>query len=195
MKLKNFFKRAWQVFLVNFLWLAFSLGIITGGAATCAAYYVWLKLVDNEDIDIPSTFVKGFKTNFKQGTLMWFITVLTVAATVSFWRLIAQNDAGLLPKIGAAAYTLIIGILNIYVYPLIARYENTFKNTIKNAFAISLQYLYGTVMTCIFVALEIFVCSLNTKFLVISVFFLPGLIVYTVSTVVKKTFTAIEESV
>lgn len=196
MKFKNLFKRLGQILYVNILWLICSLGLITGGAAFCGAYYVWLKLVDNEDIDITKTFFKGFRDNFKQGTLMWVITVLTISASICFWRLIANDDlSGVLPKIGAGVYTLIIGILNIYVYPLIARYENTFKNIIKNAFAISIQFLYGTILIAIVVAVEIYVTSLNHKILMASCFFLPGLIVFTVSSVVKRTFTAIEETV
>ena len=54
---------------LNFMWLLFSLPIVTIGASTTAAYSIALKMVDDEEGYMVKSFVKEFKRNFKQGTV------------------------------------------------------------------------------------------------------------------------------
>lgn len=194
MKAANYLKRFGQIILVNLLWIVFSLPLITAGAATCAAYYVMLKLVDNEECNIPKMFVKGFKDNFLQGTVMWIISVVTIGAAVFFWyKIIDSGDASFVVKAGAFIYSFIIYVLNIFIYPILARYKNTLKNSIKNAFAIAIQYLYSTIMICVFVGIELFLISLNFYTRIIGLVIGVGIIIFTISSIVKKTFKAIEQ--
>lgn len=189
----KFITKAAKIIFINLLWLVCSLPIITVGASTCAAFYVMLKLVDNEEENIAKQFFKAFKDNFKHGTLMLLITVPTVAAAVFWWFYISQNDVKLLVKFAAFVYSIIVVLINLYAYPLIARYENSFKNTIKNSIAIAIQYLYSTAVVSVLVAVEIVVFVFCKETLIIGSFFIPGLIFFTISSFVKKTFLAIEQ--
>ena len=45
----RFMNRAIDVLELNILWIIFSLPVFTIGASTCAAYYVTLKMVDEEE--------------------------------------------------------------------------------------------------------------------------------------------------
>ena len=66
----KFINRLLDVLFLNFLWIICSLPIVTIGAATCAAFSISLKMVDDEEGYIGKAFFKEFKKNFKQGTLM-----------------------------------------------------------------------------------------------------------------------------
>lgn len=62
--------------ILNLLWIVCSIPIITIGASTTALYTVMLKLVKNEEGYIAKGFLKAFKENFKQSTIMWAIFLL-----------------------------------------------------------------------------------------------------------------------
>ena len=49
-------------------------------------------------------------------------------------------------KYGGAAFVLIYFILFLYVYPVLARFYNTIKNTIKNALFMAIRHLPYTVV-------------------------------------------------
>ena len=70
----KFINKLLDVLLLNLLWILCSLPVVTIGAATCAAFSVTLKMVDDEEGYIVKPFFKYFKQNFKQGTLMWIFT-------------------------------------------------------------------------------------------------------------------------
>ena len=59
--------------LLNILFLVCSLPIFTIGASFTAMYYVTLKLAENEEGYIARGFLKSFKQNFKQATIIWLI--------------------------------------------------------------------------------------------------------------------------
>lgn len=193
------FKKILKLWLVNLLWLVCSLPLITVGASTAAAFYVTLKLVDAYDsealaqVPVFRQFFKGFKDNFKQGTVMWLITILTVGGCVYFWYWISQNDPSIIVKGLAVVCSIIALLLNLYAYPLMARYSNTLGMTIKNSAGISIQYLYSTVVISLLVAVEIIVILLNKWTMLAGIIVGPELVFFTISTFAKKTFLAIEQ--
>ena len=62
--------------ILNLLWVVCSIPIITIGASTTALYTVMLKLVKNEEGYIAKGFLKAFKENFKQATVIWLILLV-----------------------------------------------------------------------------------------------------------------------
>ena len=60
-----------DLMLLNILFLVCSLPIFTIGASFTAMYYVTLKLAENEEGYIARGFLKSFKQNFKQATIIW----------------------------------------------------------------------------------------------------------------------------
>lgn len=192
-------KKILKLWLVNILWVICSIPLITIGASTAAAFYVTLKLVDDPDavnsLPVCKQFFKGFKDNFKQGTAMWIITLITIGGCVYFWYWISQNDTGIVIKGLAVVCSIIALVLNLYAYPLMARYSNSLLMTIKNSAGISIQYLYSTVVISLLVAVEIIVILLNKWTMLAGILVGPELVFFTISTFAKKTFLAVENIV
>ena len=152
----RFVNRALDVLLLNLLWIVFSLPVITIGASTCAAFYVTMKMVDEEEGYVARMFVKAFKENFKQGTLMWLFTAPCIYADYLIWQLVIKGDGiNFIVIVGAILYTAIIALVILYSYPLIARYKNSLRNIIKNAFGVSMLYFKRTLFLLFLVALEV----------------------------------------
>ena len=189
----KFMMRACDVVCLNFLWLLFSLPIVTCGAATTAAFSVTLKMVDEQEGYVGRQFLKAFKENFKQGTFMWLITAPCIYLCYLIWQVVIKaDDINFLVIVGAILFTAIVIVTNIYTYPLIARYENTLKNTIKNSFGISIQYFGKTFAMLALVALELAIIFWNRYTLVAGLVIGPEFIIYTISGMAKRIFQKIE---
>ena len=62
-----------DVAILNILWLICCLPVVTAGAATTALVSVTLKMTDDNEGYIFRSYIKAFKRNFKQSTLVWLI--------------------------------------------------------------------------------------------------------------------------
>ena len=63
-----------DLMILNLLYVACCLPVITIGAATSAMYSICTKLADkNQDVYVISGFFKAFASNFRQATLIWLI--------------------------------------------------------------------------------------------------------------------------
>lgn len=190
----KFINKLLDVLLLNLLWILCSLPVVTIGAATCAAFSVTLKMVDDEEGYIVKPFFKYFKQNFKQGTLMWIFTSPQIYLLYLLWQLVFKSDdINAIIIIGVIFLTALSISMNIYSYPLIARYENSLKKIIKNSFGISLQYFGKTIILIAVIALEFFLILWNRWTLLVGIIIGPEFVIYTISGVSKKIFLQIEK--
>ena len=137
---------------LNVLWLISCIPVVTIGASTTALYTVMLKLVKNEEGYILRGFFKAFRSNFRQSTVIWLIIL---ALGLVCW--IDYRVAGMMP--GTAGFVMwsifiLLGFfllaVMIYVFPLIARYENSIRATFQNAMLLAVGRLpYTFVMAAV----------------------------------------------
>jgi len=186
-------KKIFNFVLLDLLWLVCSLPLVTIGASTCAAFYVSLKMVNDEEVQVVKMFFKAFKQDFIQGTIMLCITSPCAAAGIYMWRyLIKEGDGNLFFLAGALIISLILIVLNIYAYPLIARYSNTTINTIRNSVGLSAQYFKKTMGTILISGIEIALLFFNPLLTFICMFIIPELVIYTISMTAKPIFYRLE---
>ena len=140
--------RIFDMMCLNVLWLVCSLPIFTIGASTTAMYTVMLKVVKNEEGYIVKGFFKSFKDNFKQATIINLI-MIAVGAVLYLDLNVAKNmpgSAGQIFHVIFMAFVIIYYVLFLYVYPVLARFYNTIRNTIKNALFMAIRHLPYTVV-------------------------------------------------
>ena len=127
--------RLFDLILLNILWVLFSLPLVTVGASTAALYSVMMKIVANEEGYIIRGFLDAFRRNLKQSTVVWLM-LLAAGAVLAADVMILGSFTGMPAKaglvlLGAVAFIYLTEL--IFVFPLIARFENTTFRTIKNA--------------------------------------------------------------
>ncbi|MCR5285364.1 MAG: DUF624 domain-containing protein [Treponema sp.] len=194
-KLIKFVNKIIDLIWLNFLWVIFSLPLITIGASTCAAFSVTLKMVDDEEGYIARSFIKAFRQNFKQATIMWCITAPLLYLAYLIWQVVLKADSTeyfFLLILGAILYTALLIVFNLYTYPLIARYENSLKNMIKNSLGICLTYFGRTVLILALLLLEGAIIFWNRWTILAGLFFGPEFMIFTISGIAKKIFLQIE---
>ncbi|QJA09591.1 YesL family protein [Romboutsia sp. CE17] len=138
-----------NIVILNFLYILFSIPIITIGASTTATYFVAMKIVQNEEGYIFRTFIKSFKENFKISTIVWIMIMLVGGVLILDFHIsnaISNSSISNIFKLILTMVSIII-IFNItYVFPIICKFDNSIKNTIINATLISIQNLPYTII-------------------------------------------------
>lgn len=137
-----------DLILLNVVYMATCIPVLTVGAASTALYTVTLKMCKNEEGYIIKEYWKVFKSNIKKSTIIWcvFLSIFLVLG-IDFW--IAASFTEELRKIVqvllCAVFLLAMMIVS-YVFPLIAVFENTVKNYMKNAVIISMTRIGYTIV-------------------------------------------------
>ena len=185
--------------ILNLLWVVCSIPIITIGASTTALYTVMLKLVKNEEGYIAKGFLKAFKENFKQSTIMWIIFLLiSIVFVVDFASIKLMSD-----KIGGILQILflfmgaLLAAWMVYAFALQARFVNTVKNTLKNAMILVFAKLPFTVLIVLLTVGPVLVTFLTVRTLVIGVmvwfFAVVSLVAWLNSYLLRFVFKKLEE--
>lgn len=191
--LYQFFSRLLDMLKLNFLWLLFSLPVVTIGASTAAAFSITLKMVDEREGYIARQFFTAFKANLRQGIPTGLLNLFFVYALYLDFQLFHAVE-------GNPIYFLILGIVGsvmcfgyfIYTYALMARYENTLLKTLKNSMDISVKYFGRTIMIAVVLAVEIVIFLFNTTTIFLGLLIGPAVLFLTISGPAMYIFREIE---
>ena len=113
--------------------------------------YVTLKMTRNEESYIIRSFFKSFKQNFKQATVINLI-MLAVAAILYMDLRIVGNIDGTMSQvlyIVFFAFGILYMMVFLYIYPVLAKFYNSIKNTFRNAFLMAIRHLPYTVLMAV----------------------------------------------
>ena len=144
----RFLSRVCDIMILNVLCIVFCIPIITAGASITAMYTVTLKMVRGEESYILKGFLKAFKENFKQSTIIWLIM-----AAIGIFIYIDYRATAFLPGNMSAIFQILIGALAIiyfmvlvYIFPYTARFINNIKCIFKNSLLIAILNLPWTIL-------------------------------------------------
>ncbi len=146
----SFLTKLADLFWLNLLFILCCIPVVTAGAASTALYYVTLKMAKDEEGYITKSYFKSFKDNFIQATVIWILFLVIVAVMLVDLRIAnGGNTAGIFNDPSVSNIVIVaVGVMCIvllmtitYVFPILAQFDNTIKNTIKNAFLISIRHL------------------------------------------------------
>lgn len=137
----RFLSRMADLMILNVIMTICCLPIITIGASVTAMHYVMLKMVRNEEGYIVKDFFKSFKMNFKQATIIWLIMLVMIFVFVGDYLIV--NYSGIVFPEGMGLILTVVAILifivSTYIFPVLSRFDNTVKNTIKNGCMMSIM--------------------------------------------------------
>ena len=171
--------------MLNLLCIICCIPIVTAGASLTALYYVTLKMVRNEEAYIFRSFFKSFKENFKQATIINVI-MLIVAVLLYLDTNIAGNmgqTTGKILRMIFAVFTLLYVMVLLYVYPVLAKFYNSIKNTFKNAFLMAIRHLPFTFLMLLICACPILILfipsfQIQMSLIMLVILFGPAVIAY-----------------
>lgn len=143
----NVLNKVMNLMVLNFCFLVSCIPVITAGAAMTALYSVNLKMARNEESYVFSSYVRSFRENFRQSTLCWLILMCAGGIIgADFWA--AGSMEGTIQRffqVTTIVFLVVYCVLLLYIFPYIARFQDTVRISMKNALLIGCVNLGYTI--------------------------------------------------
>ncbi len=137
--------RVGDAMLLSILFVLSCVPIITIGAAFTSLYYTAMKGISGDDGYIWKFYTRSFKQNFKQATGMWMLFLVAffiLSVDIWFWmtQWKATGNALAKPFLFVSVVLLTLAVMTfIYTFALQAKFDNSWKVQLRNAFLLSIK--------------------------------------------------------
>ena len=164
-----------DVVILNVLCLVCCIPIVTIGPSITAMHYVTLKMVREEEGYVVKSFFKAFKENFKQSVIVWMVFLVITLVFFLDYRILKASgmEENKVFAIIIGAIYLFVCLTVMYVFPLLSRFENTLKQTVKNALFMSILHIFKTILMAVIYVIPFVLLPLHYN--VILAFLIIGL--------------------
>ena len=168
-----------ELIVLNLLLVVCCVPVVTIGAAVTAFYAVLLRMLRGENGRIHKDFFQAFRANWKQATVIWLILLAVGIVFLMDLRISNMLDGGL----GFALRTVfwifiaVYSCLTSYVFAVLARFQNTIRGTLWNAFWMSMGRLPFTISILVFelLPLAIIFWKPDSQWMVLAVMLVIGI--------------------
>lgn len=156
----RFTERLTNLVLLNLLYLIFCIPIVTIGPATAALHYVTLKYAANEEDRVWAPFIHSFRQNLKQGIIVGLITTgLGIFLALDLYWIYQMVSAGqafdMVVLVMVSLACIIYLMMTAYIYPLLARYDNSIRQMFRTAVLLAIRHLPATLCMAVISAAPI----------------------------------------
>lgn len=144
----RFLTKVCDLLFLNILFILSCMTVVFSGAAIASLYAVMLKIIRKEDYAPVKDFVRGLRKNFLSSVsavilLFVDITLIAILRAVLYAETLTVAPTQLL--LLAIAILFLTALLS-YLFPLSARFENTFPKHLGNAMRLAVANLPVTFM-------------------------------------------------
>lgn len=160
-----------DLIILNLLTLVCCLPIVTAGASITAMYSVTLKMVRNEEGHAVTAYLKAFRDNFKPACLLWLAVLGLVTFLVGDIYLLRGFSSAVMLGYRGVLITLLVLILlgAAFLFPVLARFENTLMNTVKNAFLFCLVHPVRSMMMLLVLSIPLAMIAVSPRFVPVGI--------------------------
>lgn len=144
----RFLTRVCDLLFLNILLLLSCVTVVFSGAAIVSLYAVTLKLIRKEDCAPVKSFVRGLRENFLSSlwvTILLLVDITSIAILITILYAQTLVISPPLFVLLAIAVILLTALLS-YLFPLSARFENSFSKHLGNAVRLAPANLPVTVL-------------------------------------------------
>ena len=160
-----------NLLILNILTLICCIPVVTAGASFASLHYVLMQMVDQKEGRIAGTFFKQFKGNLKNATLPWLVLLAAGVLLAADYRIFGNEGSTRYMRIPVFIGAAVIGMLFVWMFPLLARFENRFAATMKNTAILAAAYFPKTVLMAAITLAVVFVFTQVTRLLPLALFF------------------------
>ena len=137
--------RITDLIILNLVFLIACLPVFTIGAAAAALYTMCFRLMREEYSGIIKSYFQAFKSNFKQGTVIWGLFLAAAVPALYYLMQFLPLLDGLRYFSGVFVLIMIVCLMaGSYVFPWISQFENSTLQAVKNALILSISHLPRT---------------------------------------------------
>ncbi|MDR4316598.1 DUF624 domain-containing protein [Niallia circulans] len=110
-------------------------------------YSITIKMAKNEDVSIVKAYAAAFHKNFKQSTIIWLILLAAGIILYMDYYYLNQYTGNLvfLVKISLGLFSFAYIILFSFIFPYVARFKDSVKDSIINTWKVALVHPFKTI--------------------------------------------------
>lgn len=136
--------KLFDLMLLNLLFLVGSLPIVTVGASLSGMYHALFRFAEGEG-SVVKDYWQGFRSDFWKSTAGWLLLLLIAVAAIEngCFLLVTDNLSSWIAILFSVVLFWVFAV-GSYLFPLMAKFNNTFGKNLKNAMVLSLGNLPRT---------------------------------------------------
>ena len=140
--------RLTDMVIVSVLWLLLCLPVITAGASSSGLYYAVTKSLRHRRGYISREFFRGFKSCFKQSTLIWLIYAAAALLTLVDIRImqLSRGNTAVFMRFLFGVLMLCLTIWLTWALAYAARFSLTLPGVMKNAALMAIRHLPSSLL-------------------------------------------------
>lgn len=140
--------KVFDIFWLSVISILCCIPVITIGASISSLYYVMLKLVRDEETAVTRNYFKAFKQNFLQSLPVTLLLLVIIGILTADFHILGQSGKQNASIIYGCCVVILLAAAAVfsYVFPLMARYQNTLRRTFGNAARLAASHLWQTVV-------------------------------------------------
>lgn len=163
----QFLFRVSDLIILNLIFMLSCIPVVTIGASISALHSVCLKIVRGQESYMWQGFWKAFRQNFKQGTVLWIISIVIFFVIHMDFTILNAGDHPLFGyvKVALGSVTAVLFSMFIYVFPIISHFKCTIRQAIKNSLFMTIGHLPFSILLVVMYGLIFFLATLNVKML------------------------------
>ena len=176
---------------LGLVFLLFSIPGFTTGAAAAAVMTVGMRIERKEAPVIFRPFWQAFRDNFRQGTALTLIFMLTAGFLAADWYVLGSMEVTALTRVLSGLIfllALLAGGLAFWAFPTMARFQLTNRQIIHNALIHFFSRCPQTLLALAAAAGGFILVALYPQSLPVITFFLPAFVVWYMSRTCVKRF-------
>ena len=158
----EYLNMAAQYIALNLIFVACCITVITAGPAFAALSQVTMREARDEHGYIIKGYFRAFKEMFVQAGLTFLLigAMFAVGAYAGIFWFTLDTTFGTAAAVISAIFCVILLNIGLYVFPLMARFDNNFWQTLKNAFFMSCIHAKTTMILLLILAAVVSVVCL-----------------------------------
>lgn len=144
--------------LLALLIVLFLIFAVTVGPAIAGMTKVMRMFLIEKHTYIIRDFFRGFKENFKKASVVGILDIVVALSAYASYNVypycVVKYDSNLfyIPMILALSVTIVVFIMNYYIFLMMTATDLSLKNILKNSFALAFVSMKENILTTIFIA-------------------------------------------
>ena len=188
-KFFTFMGKAFDMVVLNTIWLILCIPVITIVPATTALYYAVVKVIRRERSYAIKEFFRSFKRNFKQGAVFSLLAVFLIFVMyIDFryaWELMQIEDSSGSTYFGVfLVIAILFSAMFAYICPVLSRFEMKISGLLKTSFVMATRHLLTTIVLLVLLVGVLLGCYI----LLPGIFFLPAVATLLASFIIERVF-------
>ena len=148
-----------DIMILNLLFIATSLPVVTLGASLTALNFTAMRIGTGECGSVTADYFRSFHQNFRQATVIGAILLLLMAVLAAWYVVITTFEIDALAELGLLAVWYLmafnLAIMAIFVFPYLANFEGSTRQVLRNARLMSWRHPLTSLLSLLIIGLSI----------------------------------------